>query len=56
MFLVENTSISWSSKLQKSVALSFCEAEYMTLKEAAKELIVTVLADWLYQGVLGQSD
>jgi hypothetical protein len=34
-----NTPISWNSKLQKSVALSSCEAEYMALKEATKEMI-----------------
>ena len=31
------TAISWNSKLQKTVALSSCEAEYMALKEAIKE-------------------
>lgn len=39
LFTFGNTPISWSSKLQKSVAISSCEAEYMALKEAAKELI-----------------
>jgi hypothetical protein len=39
LFMFEKTSVSWSSRLQKSVALSSCEAEYMTLKEAVKELI-----------------
>ena len=39
IFLLGNTPISWSSKLQKSVALSSCEAEYMVLKEATKELL-----------------
>ncbi len=39
LFLLGNAPISWSSKLQKSVAISSCEAEYMALKEAAKELI-----------------
>lgn len=32
-------SISWLSKLQKTVALSSAEAEYMSLKEATKESI-----------------
>jgi hypothetical protein len=31
--------ISWNSQLQKTVALSSCEAEYMALKEATKEAI-----------------
>jgi len=39
LFLLGNAPISWSSKLQKSVAISSCEAEYMALKEAAKELV-----------------
>ena len=30
-------AINWLSKLQKTVALSSCEAEYMALKEAIKE-------------------
>ena len=34
-----NITISWISKLQKTVALSSAEAEYMALKEAAKESI-----------------
>lgn len=32
-----NIAISWISKLQKTVALSSAEAEYMSLKEATKE-------------------
>lgn len=34
-----NNPISWSSQLQKTIALSSCEAEYMALKEATKEAI-----------------
>ena len=34
-----NNPISWNSQLQKSVALSSCEAEYMAIKEAIKEAI-----------------
>lgn len=34
-----NNPISWTSQLQKSIALSSCEAEYMALKEATKEAI-----------------
>ena len=44
IFLLESTSkdkksvaISWISKLQKTVAISSAEAEYMSLKEATKE-------------------
>ena len=49
LFRLGNTAISWSSKLQSTVALSSCEAEYMALKEAVKELL------WL-QYVLKQLD
>ena len=38
-FLIGNSPISWLLKLQKSVVLNSCEAEYMALKEASKELI-----------------
>ena len=34
-----NNPISWNSQLQKTVALSSCEAEYMALKDATKEAI-----------------
>ena len=37
--LAINNPISWNSKLQKTIALSSCEAEYMALKEAVKEAI-----------------
>ena len=39
LFLFGNSAVSWSSKLQKTVALSSCEAEYMALKEGIKEKI-----------------
>ncbi|KAK9050872.1 hypothetical protein SSX86_030160 [Deinandra increscens subsp. villosa] len=39
VFTVGGTAISWMSRLQKSVALSTTEAEYMAVAEAAKELI-----------------
>ena len=39
LFLLNNNIISWQSMLQKTVALSSCEAEYITFKEAIKELI-----------------
>jgi hypothetical protein len=37
IFYLANNSISWLSTLQKTVALSTCEAEYMALKEIVKE-------------------
>lgn len=37
--LFRGAPISWQSKLQKTVALSSCEAEYMAIREAIKELI-----------------
>ena len=37
--ITNNNIISWNSQLQKSVALSSCEAEYIALKEALKEII-----------------
>jgi len=39
LFLLNNNIISWNSILQKTVALSSCEAEYMAFKEAIKETI-----------------
>jgi Reverse transcriptase (RNA-dependent DNA polymerase) len=35
--LAKNNPISWNTQLQKSVALSTCEAEYIALKEAIRE-------------------
>ena len=35
----ESIPISWNSKLQKTVALSSCEAEYIAYKESIKESI-----------------
>jgi hypothetical protein len=37
IFMFRGSPLSWNSKLQKTVALSFYEAEYMALKEAIKE-------------------
>ena len=37
IYLFRDGPIIWSSKLQRTVALSSCEAEYMALKEAIKE-------------------
>lgn len=39
LFTLNGGAISWNSRLQKTVALSSCEAEYMALKEAIKEQI-----------------
>jgi hypothetical protein len=39
IFFYNNNIISWNSALQKTTALSSCEAEYMALKEACKETI-----------------
>ena len=37
---IKNNFISWLLKLQKSVAISLCEVEYMILKEVFKELML----------------
>jgi len=42
IFFFNNTPISWASKLQKTTALSSCEAEYMAIKEAIKEYIYLI--------------
>jgi len=39
VFQLANGPVSWSSKRQKTVALSFCEAEYMALMKATKEAV-----------------
>jgi hypothetical protein len=39
LFLLGKNTISWNSSLQKTVALSSCEAEYMALKDAIKEAL-----------------
>ncbi|CAH9124278.1 unnamed protein product [Cuscuta epithymum] len=39
IFTIGGTAISWMSRLQKSIALSTTEAEYMAIAEAAKEMI-----------------
>jgi len=38
-FFGRGNIISWNSALQKTVALSTCEAEYMAMREAIKEVI-----------------
>lgn len=39
VFTVGGIAVSWMSRLQKSVALSTTEAEYMAISEASKEMI-----------------
>ena len=39
IFLLGGAAISWSSKRQQSVALSSCEAEYMSATHASKEAL-----------------
>lgn len=39
VYTLGGTAISWVSKLQKVVALSSCEAEYVAVTEAAKEMM-----------------
>jgi len=39
MFIFGGAAVSWDSKLQKTVALSTVEAEYMALCEASKEAV-----------------
>ena len=39
MFIFGGVAVSWASKMQKTVALSTMEAEYMALCEASKEAV-----------------
>ena len=39
VFMYQKAAINWSSKQQKTVALSSCEAEVMAQSEAAKDAI-----------------
>jgi hypothetical protein len=39
VFTLGSAAVSWKSKRQSVVALSSCEAEYLSLSEAAKELV-----------------
>jgi Reverse transcriptase (RNA-dependent DNA polymerase) len=39
VFLMNGASISWSSKLQPTVAMSTCEAEFVAAANAAKEVL-----------------
>jgi hypothetical protein len=49
VFTLNSAPVSWSSKRQKTVAVSTCEAEYVAASEAAKEAI------WI-QGLLKELD
>jgi hypothetical protein len=53
VFTLAGSAISWESRKQRSVALSTCEAEYMSLSDASKEL--TFLQS-LYKSILGQAE
>ena len=48
-----NNPISWASQLQKTVALSSCEAEYMALKEFTKEAIYISNSFYYINNILG---
>ena len=60
VFTFGNTTTSWASKLQKTVALSSCEAEYMALKDAIKEYFwlnyifdqIVMLSDFKSENIL----
>ena len=45
IYTIGGTAVSWMSRLQKCVSLSFTEAEYMAIAEAGKKMIW--LADYL---------
>ena len=47
IFTSGNTTVSWMSQLQKIIALSTTDAEYIAITEASKEMI------WL-QGLLSE--
>lgn len=48
IFLIGGTPISWISRLQRNIALSTTESEYVALAEAAKEMIwIKRLLRWL---------
>jgi hypothetical protein len=51
VFLMNGAAISWSSKLQPTVAMSTCEAEFVAAANAAKELLwlATLLGDFTGQ-------
>jgi hypothetical protein len=39
LVLLGNAAVSWNSRAQKSIALSFTEAEYMSLSDAYRQLV-----------------
>ena len=54
--MIGNAAVSWQSKLQHTVALSSCEAEYLSLSAAVKEALHLryLLSDILSHSVLNQ--
>ena len=55
VFMIGNAAVSWQSKLQHTVALSSCEAEYLSLSAAVKALHLRyLLSDILSHSVLNQ--
>ena len=53
-FLYNRNLISWNSALQRTVAISTCEAEYMAIREATKETIyLSSILKWLEKEKLG---
>lgn len=59
LYLYRGAAIAWNSRLQRTVALSSCEAEYMALKEAIKEqlFVKAIIREipWLNETVLNHS-
>ena len=59
IYLYRGAAIAWNSRLQRTVALSSCEAEYMALKEAIKEqlFVIAIIHEipWLNEIVLNHS-
>ena len=48
IYTIGGTAVSWMSRLQKCVSLSFTEAEYVAIAEAGKEMIwlADILRNW----------
>ena len=54
IYTIGETIVSWMSRLQNCVSLSFTEAEYVAIVEAGKEMIW--LADYIQELVKKQSE